>query len=140
MIVPHKQYIQDINFFKEKLALQVNPIKVLFGIHRGGLGVALHLSYLIGDIPVYPIYREKLRKKYYYTSLVLCDPGDIIIDDVVETTQTFREIKRDFPECVFASLYQKVTPENEDFLKKYPSVIIGRQVKTDKYISLPYQR
>jgi hypoxanthine phosphoribosyltransferase len=124
MLITYEQYREDLMSFARKLK-DYSPSR-LFGVYTGGLSVACHLKYYL-NTTAYPIYKVAFGS---YFSFVPILKGDIIIDDIIDTTQTFIDIRQQYTKSLFASLYAKQPIED---------AIIGKVLNTCEYVWLPYQ-
>jgi adenine/guanine phosphoribosyltransferase-like PRPP-binding protein len=151
MKIQYSEYVSDILILASRLRIlneQINPKTPksfkLYGVQRGGLGVALTVSYQLTphqlypelDKPVvFPIYVDCLMSNFYIKEEKLTK-HDIIIDDIYDTGETYMSLKSLYPETSIACLYYKITDKNIPINK---NVIVSRYIYTKEYVLIPGQ-
>jgi hypoxanthine phosphoribosyltransferase len=132
VIITPDNYERDYSALAE--ILKKYNVSRLFGIMKGGLQVALCMSYRMSDITVLPIFKtpKVFSLPTYFVSNLKED--DFVIDDIIDSGETLIGIKQYYPRAKFASLYSKIP------IHGLPDdVIVHRYLDTKEYVYLPFQ-
>lgn len=123
------QFDQDIFSLYKMIEIQNWDIKLICAVTRGGLAPVAKLSYLldIRNIEVIGMYSYKGTERVDLVRLNdlttnLDDRQILIVDDLSDTGRTFKEIREQFPEANYVSLYTKPlgTAYTDVFVKEFP--------------------
>jgi len=107
-----------VDLLSRQIKGSLHPVKYIFGLQRGGLIPAVMLSHKLGI----PMTQDLTRQNI------------LIVDDICDSGETFKEFFLEYPNSIFACLHFK--PHTSDFNPDFSA----NKFFLDDWIVYPWER
>lgn len=127
MVLSYEEFGVKVNLLADKL--KKYNFDAIFGVFRGGLPVATHLSHILNI----PLMRDLTQYQSEFLNGLKRDQNQelLIVDDIVDTAATMKRIREStsllgIRKFLFASLFKRpnVQPEPDIYLEETPDWVV----------------